>query len=254
MKTIHINIGHRTYNFGLAVDLSLPLDFHGPQPNAYGVPPAKARPYSGDGFTLDTQHGGSCNCETITLTPHCHGTHTESVGHITRERFPISQVMPEPFLAATVITVQPNGQAIEADAIEIVKYDVHFLEALIVRTSPNDPGKKTRHWQNESTPYFTLEAMAAIRSLGVRHLLVDLPSLDPLVDGGKLAAHRVFWGLALGSQDVPVGDAKHRTVTEMVFVPDDVPDGRYLLSIQLPRFISDAAPSRPILYFLHEDA
>src|SRR5437870_4997379 len=110
MPQFHATIGHRVYRLGRSVDLSLPLDPHGPQPNAYGAPPATGRPYSGEGFTLDTRHGGSCNCEVITSVPHCHGTHTESVGHLTRERFPITAVIPEPFLACSVISVTPQGR------------------------------------------------------------------------------------------------------------------------------------------------
>lgn len=250
---VFATIGGRTNRLGKSFDLSLPLDFNGPQANAYGVSPATSTPYSGEGFTLDTRKGGACNCETLTFTPHCNGTHTESAGHITEERFPISAVMPPPFLAATLITVQPNDRKIEADAIEIVKYDVHFLGALIVRTLPNEESKKTRHWLDADTPYFTPAAMAAIRALGVQHLLVDLPSIDPLIDGGVLAAHRAFWGLAPGSTALPKDDAKWRTVTELIYVPDNVPDGRYVLSLQLPRFVSDAAPSRPLLFVLENE-
>jgi hypothetical protein len=36
-------------------------------------------------------------------------------------------------------------------------------------------------------------------------------------------------------------------------VPDDVSDGRYLLTIQIPHIISDAVPSRPILFYLDAD-
>jgi len=39
-----------------------------------------------------------------------------------------------------------------------------------------------------------------------------------------------------------------RTVTEMIYVPDDLPDGRYVLDLQIAPFVSDAAPSRPILF------
>jgi hypothetical protein len=38
-----------------------------------------------------------------------------------------------------------------------------------------------------------------------------------------------------------------RTVTEMVFAPDQLTDGLYLLNLQIPPFQSDAAPSRPVL-------
>lgn len=241
---------------GRWADLSIPLDPHGPQPSAYGAPPATASPYSGDGFTLDTRVGGSCNCEVIEFIPHCNGTHTESVGHLTAERFPLSAALPPPFLSCSVISVQPDGHEIRAEAVERAASILppEFLEALVVRTLPNPPDKRTRRWEDGTTPYFTPEAMAAIRAKGVNHLLVDLPSLDPLYDEGKLAAHRVFWGMPPDSQTLPDAGACRRTVTEMVFVPDDVPDGRYLLTIQVPHLVSDAAPSRPILFFLDEAA
>lgn len=253
MKRVKLEHAGRHYRLGRGVDLSIPLDFHGPQPNAYGVPPARAEPYSGDGFVLDTRQGGPCNCDTLTFLPHCHGTHTECTGHISRERAAIAEAAPPGFLAATVISVSPHGREITADAIEVVKCDPRFVEALIVRTLPNDASKKARRWENDSTPYFTPDAMKAIRALGVEHLLVDLPSLDPILDYGKLLAHRVFWDTPPGSQEVPV-HARSRTVTEMIFVPDDVPDGTYFLTIQLPRFLSDAAPSRPVLYFFEDES
>src|SRR5262249_34925625 len=148
-------------------------------------------------FTLDTRHGGSCNCEVVEFIPHCHGTHTESVGHLTRVRFPISAVPLPPFLPCSVISVEPFGREISSAAIEkaTAGLDPAFLEALVVRTLPNSTAKLTRRWEDATTPYFTPEAMRAIRGKGVQHLLVDLPSLDPLRDGGVLAAHRIFWDL-----------------------------------------------------------
>ncbi|HSQ56485.1 MAG TPA: cyclase family protein [Gemmata sp.] len=197
MTQAHITIGHNSYRLGRSVDLAIPLDPHGPQPNAYGVPDASGRPYSGTGFTLDTREGGSCNCETIAFTPHCNGTHTESVGHITRERFPISAVELPAFLPCSVISVTPHGREIPPDAIERATAGIpsEFLEALVVRTLPNSADKLTRRWEDSATPYFTPEAMRVIRAKGVNHLLVDLPSLDPLRDEGRLAAHRIFWDM-----------------------------------------------------------
>jgi kynurenine formamidase len=232
-------------------DISVVLDFHGTQPNAYDVPIATSRPYAGDGFTLDTRAGGSCNCDVVEVVPHCHGTHTECVGHLTRERFPVAAVMPEPFVSCTLITVEPACRAIGADQIKraTAGLDQMYCEAMAIRTRPNPREKAVRRWVDSTTPYFTPEAVSVIRARGVQHLLVDLPSLDPLRDGGVLAAHRVFWDLPPGSQEVPAGDARSRTVTELIYVPDDVPDGRYLLNLQLPRWVTDAAPSRPLLFF-----
>lgn len=231
-------------------DLSIPLDPRGAQPNAYGVPPATARPYSGEGFVLDVSAGSSVNCEVIEFIAHCHGTHTESVGHITRERFHLSKVELPLFLPCAVISVMPHGRAIRAEHLGGVPEQV---EALVVRTLPNDASKRTRRWENDTTPYFTPEAMHEIRAKGANHLLVDLPSVDPLYDNGVLAAHRVFWDVAPGSVELPSEEARRRTITEMIFVPDrEVPDGRYLLTIQTPPLVSDAVPSRPLLFKLED--
>jgi hypothetical protein len=63
-----------------------PLDFNGAQPNAYGVERATATACEASDLIGDTRRGGSCNFEQIKFIPHCNGTHTECVGHITDER------------------------------------------------------------------------------------------------------------------------------------------------------------------------
>lgn len=243
------------FQLGRSIDLSVPLDPHGPQPSAYGVPPATARPYSGEGFILSVAEGGSCNCEVIQFIPHCQSTHTESVGHITRERFPLTAVSLPMFMRCSVISVEVHGREILGSHIEAATANIPDdpLEALVIRTLPNDVSKRTRHWENDTTPYFTPEAMSAIRARGVKHLLVDLPSVDPLYDGGHLAAHRVFWDMGAGSTALPEIDARQRTITELIFVPDEVADGPCLLTIQFPHIVSDAVPSRPILFFPDAD-
>ena len=38
----------------------------------------------------------------------------------------------------------------------------------------------------------------------------------------------------------------------MIFVENQISDGKYLLTIQIPAFVSDAAPSRPIIFEINE--
>jgi len=40
----------------------------------------------------------------------------------------------------------------------------------------------------------------------------------------------------------------NKTITEMIFVPNKIKDGNYLLQLQVINFSGDAAPSRPIIY------
>jgi hypothetical protein len=42
------------------------------------------------------------------------------------------------------------------------------------------------------------------------------------------------------------------TITEMCYAPDSLPDGYYALSLQLACWMSDAVPSRPLLFPVRE--
>ncbi len=234
-------------------DLSIPLDFDGAQPNAFGAPRARADALCVGGFVGAVARGGSCECATVTFTPHCNGTHTESARHLTGDGPAPYELLRDLDLRACVITVQPVRAAAtkessdpvpqpddlvvtaEALAAALASVSDPEVNALIIRTLPNDAAKRSADWSQWSAPFFTREAMAWIAAR-FEHLLFDGPSLDRADDGGKLTAHRVLW------------DARPRaTVTELIFVPDAVADGLYRLSLQVPAFVSDAAPSRPLI-------
>jgi arylformamidase len=83
---------------------------------------------------------------------------------------------------------------------------------------------------------------------GVRHLLTDLPSVDRLLDEGRLTGHRVFFGMPPGSVAATDVGRPEATITEMIYAPDTLPDGLYALSLQLACWVADAAPSRPVLF------
>ena len=85
---------------------------------------------------------------------------------------------------------------------------------------------------------------------GVEHLVVDLPSIDPAHDAGALLAHRIFWGLPERETSVARATRRQATITELAFIDAAVADGDYLLNLQVAPFVSDAAPSRPLLYTL----
>jgi kynurenine formamidase len=246
-----------------SIDISIPLRFNGPQPNAFGVDPAAAKACEYGDLVGDTRRGGSCNFEQITLIPHCNGTHTECVGHIINERISIRDCLTDVFIDARLVTIQPLDAARcnetypckfgTADLVitrELIasKISINNVNALIVRTLPNDTEKLSRIYQEIIPPYFTSEAMEFIVGRGVRHLLVDMPSIDRLYDGGKLSNHRTFWSIDEGRFETTNGTRMDSTITEMIFVPDEVEDGSYLLNLQIPPFESDAAPSRPILF------
>jgi arylformamidase len=264
--TMHRGMRSFAVRLDRPMHIGIPLRFDGAQPNIFSADAASARTLEGGGFVGDTRRGGSCNVDVLTLTPHCNGTHTECIGHIADERIAIHTLLEESLIPATVVTVRPvpvasavdsrllpdgdSDRIITASALSDALHaaDPDFLDALIVRTLPNDAGKCARRYDAAPAPYFSIDAMRVIADAGVRHLLVDVPSLDRASDGGRLSAHRVFWNVPDATHDIPAAAASRGTITEMIFVSDAIADGSYLLNLHIAAFMSDASPSRPILY------
>lgn len=95
--------------------------------------------------------------------------------------------------------------------------------------------------------FFSEEVGYFLRKKGILHWLVDLPSVDREEDGGKLLSHRSFWGLTEGEKE-PGHEARlNATITELIYINDDIEDGYWTLAMQVASIANDAAPSRPIL-------
>ncbi|HTH50877.1 MAG TPA: cyclase family protein [Pyrinomonadaceae bacterium] len=240
----------------IVADLSIPLRFDGPQPNAYGVEPATSSACEYGSLVGDTRRGGSCNFERVTLIPHCNGTHTECVGHITDERISVRECLKDVLVAAVLVSVEPQvvdgdrviGRSQLEDALRLTSRDARRPAALIIRTLPNEDSKLSRVYdENNMPPYFATDAMEWIVGAGFKHLLVDTPSIDRLFDDGKLANHRIFWNVGHGGREVNSATRINSTITELIYVPDEVTDGEYLLNLQIAPWEADAAPSRPVL-------
>lgn len=267
MSIVNIEIGAQTFRIDSqnGFDLSIPFRFQGARLSAFGASRAEAETFENQGFVGDTRRGGSCNVQRYTLVPHCHGTHTECIGHLVDEPVWISDLVKDFWIPATVLsirtepasrccdryTLKPDAndalisKADFADAIK--RYDAeHFHEALIVRTLPNDVAKITRHYT--SAPYFSNDAMQEIIRHPVQHLLVDLPSVDRLDDQGRLSNHRIFWQFQDSGHALHDQRPSTKTITELIYVPDEIDDGYYLLNLQIAPFMADAAPSRPIIF------
>jgi kynurenine formamidase len=253
------------------VDLAIPLQFPGPQPRFFTSEPAHAEPLRAGSYTGEVATGASCNCGVYTLAPHCHGTHTECVGHLTDDATQVATLTPVAPALALLVTVrpeplgttndEPDGRHERADlvlshaalAAAASRWAGDPWTALVVRTLPNDPSKRERVYEGGCpAPYFTSDAMRWVVERGVESLVVDLPSLDRADDGGGLATHRVFWGLPSGAKDARQAQRGHALVTELAYVPERAHDGLYLLELHVPAFGADAAPSRPVLYPLSE--
>ncbi len=232
------------------IDISLTLSNTDANPIAWYIEKPKIEPVRFGDWVGKVSEGSSTNFNNIFFNPHGHGTHTECLGHITKEFYSINQCLKQFFFTAELISVQPKE--VDDDLI-ITKEQIERTlngkntEALIIRTLPNSENKKHKNYSNTNPPYLAEEAAIFIRESGIKHLLIDLPSVDRENDEGKLLSHKAFWNVT----DVNNLNADARldcTITEMIFVNDNIPDGSYILNLQIASFENDASPSKPVLY------
>ncbi|NNE78059.1 MAG: cyclase family protein, partial [Pricia sp.] len=143
-------------------------------------------------------------------------------------------------LISVVPELQNDDWVISKHIVELA-LDKKQSEALIIRTLPNDRSKLTKQYSNSNPPYLTEDAVQFLVEIGVKHLLIDLPSVDKEKDGGALRAHKIFWNYSGHLR-------KNATITELIYVPDAIEDGTYILNLQVAAFENDASPSRPFLF------
>lgn len=232
------------------IDISIPLTNTDENPIAWYIEKPIIEPVVfGDWIGKVSEGKSSTNFNNIFFNPHGHGTHTECLGHITNDFYSINQSLKQFFFFAKLITIEPEKIG---DDFVITKEQVSVLinektEALIIRTLPNQKEKKSRKYSNTNPPYLSEEAAIFIRESEIQHLLIDLPSVDKEHDEGKLLAHKAFWNVK-DTHNLNSDARLNVTITEMIYVTDEIEDGNYILNLQIASFENDASPSKPILY------
>jgi arylformamidase len=244
----------RTYAFDPAapIDISLPLGPGPEQVNCFWAEPVQFDTIRVGSFVGSVAQGGSTNYQRVHLTPHGNGTHTECYGHISPDpAVTLNQCLRRFLFVARLVSVaprpQPNGDLVvmlaDVQAALATQPDRSLPEALVLRTLPNEAAKRQRQYSG-TNPTYTEPALAEfLVEHGVQHFLLDLPSVDREEDAGQLLAHHAFW-------QYPAQPRCGATITELIFVPDEVADGLYLLNIQVTSLELDASPSKPVLYRL----
>jgi kynurenine formamidase len=243
--TIDINNKTFTVNLSQPIDISMPLHVGRDNPSAWYVAPPTIEPVRTEQFTGAVAEGGSVNFRNIFFNPHGHGTHTECVGHISEEIHSINKTLTQFFFSAELISVSPETQENGDKVITWQQISAALqnknIQAIVIRTLPNSSDKLSRQYSDTNPGFVEAKAMTELIALGIEHFLIDLPSVDKEIDGGKLAAHHAFW-------EHPEKTNLQRTITELICVPEDIGDGHYLLNLQIAPFENDATPSKPILY------
>lgn len=248
---ISIVLPSGTYHADLqqALDISIPLR-QGKSVNAFHIDHARFEPVRAGSFVGSVAEGGSANCENLFINAHGNGTHTECVGHISKERIKLNDCLKQFMFEAELISIRPkvleNGDGMIT--LEQIKQALQnkSCEALVIRTLPNSSDKQFRQYSGNNPAYMEPTAATYIREQGIKHLLLDLPSVDREEDEGLLSAHHAFW-------NYPEAPAMDQTITEMIYVKDEIADGTYLLQMQITPIESDASPSKPVLYTLDRE-
>lgn len=243
---------HYTADLSTGTDISLPLLPDQPGVNCFYAPTFDAQPVVMGNFVGSTKQGGAVNFKNVKINPHGNGTHTECVGHISVEDVSINDTLRQFHFIAELISVFPQksenaDRVITEDILRAVFTNETKCEALVIRTLPNDDVKKTFHYSGTNPPYLSADAISyLVNSCNIRHLLVDLPSVDREEDGGKLAGHKSFW-------KYPEMLDLNKTITELVYIDNTTKDGLYLLNLQIASFGIDASPGKPVLYKLYKE-
>ncbi len=231
-------------------DASIGLTNSSENPRAWYVDFPIIEPIRADGYVGSVEEGGSVNFRNITFTPHGHGTHIECLGHVTEKVYSVNQLFKDYFVKAKLITIAPknifNSDFGQEDFV-IIKQQLEdaldsSIECLMIRTLPNSEDKKHRNYSNTNFPYLDKECVEFLDKMGVKHLVVDLPSVDREVDNGLLDFHKAFWKT---NTTTPRFD---RTITEFAYFSDEVQDGEYLVNMQTAPIENDATLCRPLLF------
>ncbi|MEH6534989.1 MAG: cyclase family protein [Psychroserpens sp.] len=248
LTTIQYNSRKLQIDLSQPLDISIPMRASKSNVNAWYIDEPTIEAVKFDQDVISVAEGAAVNFNTIQFNPHAHGTHTECVGHITKEFHSINQNLKQFFFLAEVITVAP--EEFGEDTV-ISKAQLQFAlgnkkrDAIVIRTMPNLKEKLSQQYSNTNWTYLKEDAVEFLVKKGIKHLLIDLPSVDKEQDGGELKAHKAFWNFNGKLR-------KDATITELIYVPNNVDDGEYFLNLQIAPFENDATPSKPILYKILE--
>jgi len=247
ISSVKIDYQEQTYCFDpqSAIDISTILEED--SVNCYYAQKVTFETYVFGDFVGSVAQGGPVNYQKVTLTPHGNGTHTECYGHISSDKqATIYNCLKKYFFFAQLVTLpvyqKGDDQIIKLEDLE-QRLEGVIPEALIIRTHPNDEEKLKKQYSGTNPPYLEFEIGKFLAKHNIKHLLVDLPSVDREEDNGELKCHHAFW-------QYPEKTRKDCTITELVYVNSSVPDGFYFLNLQVISLWSDASPSKPIIYRL----
>jgi hypothetical protein len=188
------------------------------------------------------------------------------VGHIVEERVSVTDCALPLLMPVLVLSVQPEPRAggdrvvtRAALAAQIERWlaAARAAGAAVPAVALRALGAYSRDafardFSGTNPPYLD-PAAAELLARHFAHLLVDLPSIDREQSGkGAPACHAIFFGVDREPERATLRNADPQragaTITELVNLHSGIADGFHLLSLQVAPIVSDAAPSRPLLF------
>ena len=243
----HIQYKNEVYCADLKAPLDISVPIHKEGVGAWGLEKLNIDPVQKDGWIGDVNQGSPVNFNNIFFNPHAHATHTECVGHISKNKESLNKELRSFFFISKLITIKPKKKdkdcVITKHAISSLINKKDDIEALVIRTKPNSEKKIHKNYSQTNPIYLLNDAAEYLSKININHLLIDLPSIDKEKDDGALDSHKSFW-------NYPCSIRHGCTITEFIYVPDTIVDGLYLLNLQFAPFENDASPSRPVLFKL----
>jgi len=235
-----INIKGKEWDISSYTDISIGVSISY-SPTSFHLQKPIIKPIGLEFFSGSVVLGASCNVDQVSFIPHGSSTHTECAGHISKDHHVIMGTTIPPFMITMLVTLTTeNNRCFLPAQFNLTKDDCK-IDALIMRTNPNDDSKLINDYSSKNPAYLDTSVIEYCNSEGVKHILVDLPSVDK-EDDNQLINHHLFFGNEIDGFDL------NKTITEFIYVPDNILDGLYLLNLQIVNFESDAVPSRPLLF------
>jgi len=241
--------------------------------NAFFIPLPQARTLEFEGqFVGDVERGGSCNVDILSYVPHGI-THLETSAHIlgAASAPPTVKDIPPQHLSGIALLIDLThletnpGSRIPWDAVEEkLKQNVLPVSMLAIKTkasmlppdydfSGNDflsvsPSAARGIHDYEVTINGTADP-STILQRRIDCLILDLPSIDPEEDQGKLLAHRRFFGLPDTGHDAQ--DPEKRVLVELARF-ENLSEGYYFVTVTPPLFQANAVSTGIIFQHLTE--
>jgi kynurenine formamidase len=235
--------------------------------NAFHLPLINSKTVEFEGrFIGDVNRGGSCNVDILSYVPHGL-THIETSAHILSleskpafvHEIPLQHLsgivylidLTQP-LSGPVLGEEP-GQQVPWQAIEEkLRQNTLPISMLAIKTKSS---LLPQDYDFSGKDFLSISAEAAKGihdyKYRVNCLLLDLPSIDPEADEGKLLAHRNYFGLPMSGHSGE--DLEKRALVELAWFAE-LEEGYYYADITPPRFRTNAVTTGIVFRLLEEIA